>query len=74
MISETAGGHWHGTSREHHISGISHSFLYLNSLLTKFVLSINIVINEYFKKYLFITIFFYNEKEVLCGNEKYKNK
>ena len=24
MISENAGGHWHGAVREHHISGISH--------------------------------------------------
>ena len=24
MISEKAGGHWYGTSREHHVSGISH--------------------------------------------------
>ena len=24
MISENAGGHWYGTSREHHVSGISH--------------------------------------------------
>ena len=26
MISENAEGHWHGTSREHPISGISHPF------------------------------------------------
>jgi len=24
MISENAGGHWHGTRREDHVSGISH--------------------------------------------------
>ena len=32
MISENAGGHWHGTRREHHISGISHSFQYRRCL------------------------------------------
>ena len=32
MISENAGGHWHGTSREHHIWGVSHQIQHRRGL------------------------------------------
>ena len=37
MISENAGGHWHGTSREHHIWGVSHQIQHRRGLLGRII-------------------------------------